>query len=143
MEYKERDFILAPLVNNIPDATAAALNIIDGLSYASYHPQVIDKEENRIFAMSAAGMSLSELILSQLRQGDFRHTIVAGTKGITLFVVLGNQYVLALCLRKITTYDQLLAELEPLLKPICDYLSVPKVQFLRMTIFIRWQFIPH
>ncbi len=125
----KRDLLLEPLVQNIPDAVTAVVVTIDGLPYSLYQQKVIDIEEDRLSPMTAAGWSLSDRILSELRQGDFRHTIITGTKGTIVFVALGDQHVLTLCVKKIASYNGLLAQLEPLLKPICDYMGVSEVRF--------------
>ncbi len=126
----KRHLLLEPLLHGIPDAVEAAIITIDGLSYAtSYHPKGIYAEEDRLAPMTITGLSLSERILQVLEQGEFQHTMIAGTKGVSILVALGDAYVLMLCLRKVTSYDGFLAQLEPLLKPICNYMGVPEVRF--------------
>ncbi len=81
-----------------PDIEAAAIVSVDGVLIASALPP--DVEEARVGAMSAALVSLSRQIASELGRGAFEQVFVRGEYGYVVLVAVGQGAVLAALARR-------------------------------------------
>jgi predicted regulator of Ras-like GTPase activity (Roadblock/LC7/MglB family) len=89
---------LRELQTSTSDVEAAAIVSVDGLSIASSLPPGI--EEDRVSAMSAAMLSLSERIASELRRGNLQQLYVKGENGYVILTAVGSEAVLTVLARK-------------------------------------------
>ena len=84
--------LLRNLSTTTPDIEAAAVVDNDGLMIASALPA--DVEDDRVAAMSAALLGMSERIVRELARGDFSLVMVRGTQGFTILARTGADAVL-------------------------------------------------
>lgn len=84
--------LLKTLSTTTPDVEAAAVVDNDGLMIASALPS--DIEEDRVAAMSAALLGMSERIVRELGRGSFSLVMIRGTSGYTIVSRCGNESVL-------------------------------------------------
>jgi predicted regulator of Ras-like GTPase activity (Roadblock/LC7/MglB family) len=89
---------LRELQASTSDVEAAAIVSVDGLSIASSLPA--DIEEDRVSAMSAAMLSLSERIADELRRGSLQQLYVKGQNGYVILTAVGSEAVLTVLARK-------------------------------------------
>jgi uncharacterized protein len=84
--------LLKNLSTTTPDIEAAAVVDNDGLMMASALPA--DVEDDRVAAMSAALLGMSDRIARELRRGSFSLVMIRGTEGFTILVRCGPEAVL-------------------------------------------------
>lgn len=84
--------LLKNLSTTTPDIEAAAVVDNDGLLIASALPG--DIEEDRVAAMSAALLGMSERIVRELGRGNFSLVMIRGTEGFTILARCGSEAVL-------------------------------------------------
>jgi hypothetical protein len=84
--------LLRTLSTTTPDVEAAAVIDNDGLMIAS--ALKADIEDDRVAAMSAALLGMSERIVRELRRGTFNLVMIRGTEGYTILTRSGPESVL-------------------------------------------------
>ena len=84
--------LLKTLSTTTPDIEAAAVVDNDGLMIASALPG--DVEDDRVAAMSAALLGMSERIVRELGRGSFALAMLRGSGGYTILVRCGAEAVL-------------------------------------------------
>ena len=84
--------LLKNLSTTTPDIEAAAVVDNDGLMIASVLPG--DVEDDRVAAMSAALLGMSERIVRELKRGTFNLVMIRGTEGYTILTRSGPESVL-------------------------------------------------
>jgi predicted regulator of Ras-like GTPase activity (Roadblock/LC7/MglB family) len=84
--------LLKTLSTTTPDLEAAAVIDNDGLMIASALPG--DVEDDRVAAMSAAQLGMSERIVRELGRGNFELAMLRGSGGYTLLTRCGSDAVL-------------------------------------------------
>ena len=85
-------FRLEALCQESADIEASMLVSVDGLTIASALPKEI--EESRISAMSAALLSLSQSIVSDLNMGTLEQVSIKGNQGYVVLMAIGQSAVL-------------------------------------------------
>jgi predicted regulator of Ras-like GTPase activity (Roadblock/LC7/MglB family) len=98
-----------------PRPLEAALVSFDGLLYARYPVntnQVWDEERENLSPMSAAMLSLGDRVTDVLRTGDLRETIICGTTGITITLVMDDEMVLSAKFPIVPSIDDLHSQLQ-------------------------------
>jgi len=83
---------LQELVNSSQHIEGAALVTSDGLMISSYLPSEMD--EDRVSAMSAALLSLSERAVEELEKGIPQQVTIKGDKGYIVITSAGEEAVL-------------------------------------------------
>ena len=91
---------LQELQMNTPDVEATAVVSVDGLTMASFLPAGV--EEDRVYAMSAAMLSLGERIASELGRGMLDEVYVKGENGYVVLRAVGEEAVLTVLARQQT-----------------------------------------
>jgi len=81
-----------------PDIEASALVSLDGLIMASALPE--EAEEDRVSAMSAALLALSQRIAYELNRGYLDQVFIRGTEGDILLMAVGSDAVLTVMSRR-------------------------------------------
>ena len=84
--------LLKNLSTTTPDIEAAAVVDNDGLMIASVLPG--DVEDDRVAAMSAALLGMSERIVRELGRGSFSMAMLRGSGGYTILTRCGPEAVL-------------------------------------------------
>lgn len=84
--------LLRTLSSTTPDLEAAAVVDNDGLMIASALPASV--EDDRVAAMSAAMLGLSERIVRELGRGAFAMVMIRGSEGYTILTRCGPEAVL-------------------------------------------------
>jgi len=84
--------LLKNLSTTTPDIEAAAVVDNDGLMIASVLPG--DVEDDRVAAMSAALLGMSERIVRELKRGSFSLVMLRGSEGYTILSRCGPEAVL-------------------------------------------------
>ena len=84
---------LKTLTSSSPDVEAAAVVDNDGLMIASALPA--DVEDDRVAAMSAALLGMSDRIVRELGRGQFELVMIRGTDGFTILARCGDDAVLS------------------------------------------------
>ncbi|MBK8263307.1 MAG: roadblock/LC7 domain-containing protein [Nannocystis sp.] len=84
--------LLKTLASTTPDIEAAAVVDNDGLLIASALPA--DIEDDRVGAMSAALLGMSERIVRELGRGNFTLVMIKGSEGFTILTRCGPEAVL-------------------------------------------------
>jgi hypothetical protein len=84
--------LLRTLSTTTPDVEAAAVVDNDGLMIASALPS--DIEDDRVAAMSAALLGMSERIVRELGRGSFNLVMLRGSSGFTILTRCGADSVL-------------------------------------------------
>ncbi len=84
--------LLKTLSTTTPDIEAAAVVDNDGLMIASALPA--DVEDDRVAAMSAALLGMSERIVRELQRGSFSLVMLRGSEGYTILARCGADAVL-------------------------------------------------
>ena len=112
---------LAYIAAQLPEARWMAVVTCDGLLCGTLPSRSII-EQDRISAMSAAILSLGERIAGELQDGKLQYSLIAGAEGMTLVLVLSQDYVLTLGLnREIsvhTVFERLRESITPLLRTL-------------------------
>ncbi len=88
----EIERILHELQSQIPDLEGVAVVSREGLSLASVLFTTVD--EDRIGAMTAASLSLSDRIVLELERGIMDQVIITGTDGLVIIREAGEHAVL-------------------------------------------------
>ncbi len=101
---------LSRIARAVPEARWLALVTTKGLERGSY-PAQLPIEQDRVEAMSAAILSLGERIARELEDGNLEYSVIAGSEGVTLVLVLSRDYVLTLGLNPGTAVDTVLEKL--------------------------------
>lgn len=83
---------LRTLQRTSSDIEAAIIVSVDGLTIASALPEYL--EEDRISAMSAAMLSLSQSISGELKKGTLEQVYIKGTEGFVVLMAVGSDAVL-------------------------------------------------
>ena len=117
------DEALARLVIEPPHAVWAALVSCDGL-LAGCFPPAPAIHRDRISAMSAALLSLGERISKELDNGELHYAFIAGAQGLSLAVVLSQNYMLALELRGNVSVDAVFDDLRQSVTPLLQRLGI-------------------
>ncbi|MFX0123005.1 MAG: roadblock/LC7 domain-containing protein [Candidatus Hodarchaeota archaeon] len=89
---QEIERILQELQSRIPDLEGLAVVSKEGLSIASILFTTVD--EDRIGAMTAASLSLSDRIVLELERGIMDQVIITGTDGLVIIRDAGEHAVL-------------------------------------------------
>ena len=84
--------LLKTLATTTPDIEAAAVVDNDGLMIASAMPA--DVEDDRVAAMSAALLGMSERIVRELGRGEFSLVMIKGSAGYSILCRCGGEAVL-------------------------------------------------
>lgn len=84
--------LLKNLSTTTPDIEAAAIVDNDGLMMASALPA--DVEDDRVAAMSAALLGMSDRITRELHRGSFSLVMIRGSSGYAILVRCGPEAVL-------------------------------------------------
>ena len=84
--------LLKTLASTTPDLEAAAVVDNDGLMIASALPG--DVEDDRVAAMSAALLGMSERIVRELGRGQFSLVMIKGSNGFTILSRCGPEAVM-------------------------------------------------
>jgi hypothetical protein len=85
--------LLKSLTSSSADVEAAAIVDNDGLMIASALPA--DVEDDRVAAMSAALLGMSDRIVRELGRGLFELVMIRGSEGYTILVRCGPEAVLS------------------------------------------------
>jgi len=85
--------LLKSIATSSPDVEAAAVVDNDGLMIASALPG--DAEDDRVAAMSAALLGMSERIARELGRGQFELVMIRGADGFTVLMRCGPDAVLS------------------------------------------------
>jgi len=85
--------LLKSITSSSPDVEAAAIVDNDGLMIASALPG--GTEDDRVAAMSAALLGMSERIARELSRGDFQLVMIRGSDGFTVLMRCGPDAVLS------------------------------------------------
>ncbi len=116
------DETLSQLVVAAPEIIRATLVRSGGVMLATYPRQAADND--RITIMTAAMDSLGERIAAELASGDLRYTLVAGTNGLHLMMVLSSEYLLELELRPNMSIGSALGALHASIAPFAEALKL-------------------
>ena len=114
--------LLNELAAKLPETRWLLLLDKQGREMASFPEQI--GHADRLAAMTAAAQSLGERITSELKGGELRYALLAGTLNVHLVVMLGTGHVLALGLRPTASVDALLQALKESVAPLRDELNV-------------------
>jgi uncharacterized protein len=79
---------LQEMKNNVPEVEAAAVVSLDGLIIASALPAEIS--EDRVSAMSAAILSLSESISNEMGRGSLEQVFTKGDNGYVILIAIND-----------------------------------------------------
>ncbi|MCA9660195.1 MAG: roadblock/LC7 domain-containing protein [Myxococcales bacterium] len=90
--------LLKKLASTTPDVEAAAVVDNDGLMISSALPA--DVEDDRVAAMSAALLGMSERIVRELGRGEFEMVMIRGSDGFTILTRCGPDAVLSVLAMK-------------------------------------------
>ncbi len=104
---QQLEHALAGIVGLAEGVKWAALITAGGL-LAEAHPDKAESVGDRVAAMGASVLSLSELIAADLDNGDLRYTLIAGKRGATAMLALSTEYKLVLGLGQAISVDALL-----------------------------------
>jgi predicted regulator of Ras-like GTPase activity (Roadblock/LC7/MglB family) len=106
VDYVKLERALATLTASLPDqAHWAALTTLEG-EIVRYYPTILDGDH--IAALTHTIMTQSRHILSELKNGDFRYVITAGTSGFYLTFLLEGTYLLGVNIEQITSLDAII-----------------------------------
>jgi predicted regulator of Ras-like GTPase activity (Roadblock/LC7/MglB family) len=86
------DKIMSQALRSTPGLEATAMVSIDGLIIASVLPA--DIEEDRIAAMTAAILGLSERTAKDMQRGELEQIYIKGNNGYVMIMAVGSQAVL-------------------------------------------------
>ena len=103
-----------------PDIEATAVVSLDGLIIAANLPE--DSEEDRVAAMSAALLSLSERISAELGRGLLEQVFVRGAQGDILIMAVGDNAVLTTMTRKGATLGSVIYYMKRTLQHLSNLL---------------------
>jgi len=106
---------------NIPGVEASALVSIDGLMLASALPPGVS--EDKIAAMSAALLSISERINEELERGSFEMGLVIGEKGFVCVMGVTPEALLVTLTSKDVRLGLLLYEMRRMVSTIRELLT--------------------
>ncbi|GAH60168.1 unnamed protein product, partial [marine sediment metagenome] len=95
---RKKNFGLNSLLGAIPEIKSAAIVSAEGLPIASALPQGVD--ETKIAAMTAALLSLSEMVIITMKKGDFDQLYIKGSEGYLLVMQAGQNAVLTVSTSK-------------------------------------------
>lgn len=113
---------LARITTEIPEIHWAALVTSHGLLRGSFPPQP-GLGGDRLSAMSAAMLSLGERIANELKDGELRYTLIAGSEGATLLLVLSRDDVLTLGLSPDASFQAVVNKVQGLLPALLNVLE--------------------
>jgi predicted regulator of Ras-like GTPase activity (Roadblock/LC7/MglB family) len=103
VDYVKLERALATLSTSLPDqARWSALVTLDG-EIIRYYPTLLDGDH--IAALTHAIMTQSRHILSEMKNGDFKYVVTAGTHGYYLTILLDGTYLLGLNIEQIRSLD--------------------------------------
>jgi predicted regulator of Ras-like GTPase activity (Roadblock/LC7/MglB family) len=122
--------ILAQIASESPKTKWIAVVTTKGIPAGHYLGES-ELNEDRVSAMSAAMESLGGRVAQELENGNLQYALVAGTDGITMVIVLGREYLLALGLRRDVSVSTTLDRLRPSLPPLLDTLQIEEVSWLK------------
>jgi predicted regulator of Ras-like GTPase activity (Roadblock/LC7/MglB family) len=109
---RQADFLRNTLRDISPHPKAAMFLHVDGLHTASYGFFEPKDAENRPAAMTAAMADLCERISSELGNGAFRETVIYGSDGILVLMLIGEENVLCTVYDSIPSWDKLRPQLQ-------------------------------
>ena len=103
MDYVKLERALATLSTSLPDqARWSALTTLEG-EIIRYYPTLLDGDH--IAALTHAIMTQSRHVLSEMKNGDFRYVVSAGTHGFYLTFLLDDAYLLGINVEQIHSLD--------------------------------------
>ena len=106
VDYVKLERALATLTASLPDqAHWAALTTLEG-KIVRYYPTILDGDH--IAALTHAIMTQSRHVLSELKNGDFRFVINAGTSGFYLTFLLNGEYLLGVNIEHMNSMDSII-----------------------------------
>ncbi len=111
MDYVKLERALATLIASLPDeARWSALVTLDG-EIIRYYPTLLDGDH--IAALTHAIVTQSRHILNEMKNGDFRYVITAGTDGFYLTFLLDATYLLGINIEQISSLDAVIKRIPP------------------------------
>ena len=111
MDYVKLERALATLSTSLPEqARWSALTTLDG-NIIRYYPTLLDGDH--IAALTHALMTQSRHVLSEMKNGDFRYAVAAGTEGFYLTFLLDGAYLLGINIEQIDSLDAVLKRIPP------------------------------
>src|SRR5258707_4066076 len=103
VDYVKLERALATLITSLPDeARWSALVTLDG-EIIRYYPTLLDVDH--IAALTHAIVTQIRHILNEMKNGDFRYVITAGTDGFHLTFLLNATYLLGINIEQISSLD--------------------------------------
>jgi len=106
VDYVKLERALATLTASLPDhAHWAALTTLDG-KIIRYYPTILDGDH--IATLTHTLMTQSRHALSELKNGEFRYLIAAGTEGFYLIFLLEGTYLLGVNIEQINSLDAII-----------------------------------
>lgn len=108
----------------IPDLLWVGVISIDGLT-EGFVSKTATMEEDRVAAMSAATISMSERISSELGMGVMRFVVTMGSQGVIFSAALGEEEVLMFAVDQCASVDRILALMSEGAKPLLEVLELP------------------
>ncbi|MCA9636361.1 MAG: roadblock/LC7 domain-containing protein [Myxococcales bacterium] len=113
--------LLKTLASATPDIEAAAVVDNDGLMIASALPA--DVEDDRVAAMSAALLGMSDRIVRELGRGHFELVMIRGTDGFTILTRCGSDAVLTVLAAKTAKLGLIFLDISRSAKEIARLIS--------------------
>ena|SRR5258706_5577320 len=111
VDYVKLERALATLIASLPDeARWSALVTLDG-EIIRYYPTLLDGDH--IAALTHAIVTQSRHILNEMKNGDFRYVITAGTDGFYLTFLLDATYLLGINIEQISSLDAVIKRIPP------------------------------
>jgi predicted regulator of Ras-like GTPase activity (Roadblock/LC7/MglB family) len=108
--------IMSQALRSTPGLEATAMVSIDGLIIASVLPKGI--EEDRIAAMTAAILGLSERTAKEMKRGSLEQIYIKGDNGYVMIVAVGSQAVLTAIVGEDTKLGLLFVNLKDMAEKI-------------------------
>ncbi len=112
---------LRALQGTSSDIEAAIIVSVDGLTIASALPEYL--EEDRISAMSAALLSLSESISGELKKGSLEQVYIKGTEGFVVLMAVGSDAVLTVFASKNAKLGLIIFEMKRVAEELVELLK--------------------
>ena len=117
------------IADALPEAHWLALMTSNGLA-RGFFPAQASISQDRISAMSAAILSLGERIAKELNDGNLHYSLIAGSEGVTLTLVLNHDYVLTIGLNRGIMLEAVLERLRTSSMPLLNALQIEQLPWL-------------
>jgi predicted regulator of Ras-like GTPase activity (Roadblock/LC7/MglB family) len=119
---------LAEFAAKLPALSWVGVMSVDGLT-EGFYSKTDRIEEDRVSAMSAASISLSERISSELGIGIFRFTVIAAHDGTTFTIEMSDDRVLMFALVQCPSIDSVLSIVADAIQPLLEVLDISQSPF--------------